>query len=158
MDSPRLVDFLGQSLELLGSRPIAGRVNLRWWLECLVDVCSIRTSISHGNGPDFKVPWGATKRAQRSNTYVISCAWTMRSIAAEVSTQVPRRARSVATLVSVHVHEPSRAYTIPERYHSPPPPPWNTPEDLVQHLYVTSPTLNSSSCFKTPQSRNMYER
>ena len=45
----------------------------------------------------------------------------MRSVAAEVSTQVPRRARSVATLVSVHVHEPSRAYTIQNGTTAPPP-------------------------------------
>ena len=44
----------------------------------------------------------AKKSAQRSNTYVTSCTWNMKSVAAQVSTHVPRRVHSVATHMSLY--------------------------------------------------------
>ena len=45
----------------------------------------------------------------KSAPYVTSCTWNMKSVAAKVSTHVPRRVHSIATRMSLHAHEPSRA-------------------------------------------------
>jgi hypothetical protein len=57
-----------------------------------------------------------TKSAQQINTYVTSCTWTMRSVAAKTSTHVARRVRN-------DTYESSGAYYQERyRYHGPPPP------------------------------------
>ena len=81
--------------------------------------------------------------------YVTSCTWTTWSVAANVSTRVPRRMHSVATRMTLLVHKPSRAYC-QEGYHRPRPhPPETPPEDLVQHLYIQHQTHNNTKQSRT---------